>query len=149
MLHYRQALKINPNQVDTHYYQAHALAQTGRRDEAVQHLRQVLRIKSDNVAATNDLAWILATDINPTFRDVNEAVLLAEHACELTTNAVTLCLDTWQRLTQKPGGSTTLPQSVLVTWRQPEAKKFVMHMENTLKLHESGRMFHESVGTQP
>ncbi|MGD0745899.1 MAG: tetratricopeptide repeat protein [Verrucomicrobiota bacterium] len=58
--------------------------QTGDSRQAVSQFRRVLLLNPDEVAALNNLAWILATCPDDGVRDGNEAVQCAERACRLT-----------------------------------------------------------------
>jgi len=48
----------------------------------------------DDAASLNALAWILASDSDPSIRNPAEAVRLAERACELTGRKSAALLDT-------------------------------------------------------
>ena len=61
-----------------------ALAHLQRTREAMSHYASALLIQQDLPAALDGLAWILATDANPQFRNGTEAVRMSERACELT-----------------------------------------------------------------
>ena len=54
--HYEQALRIQPDFAQAHYYLGIALEQTGKFREAAGHYEQALRIKPDYAAARNALA---------------------------------------------------------------------------------------------
>lgn len=56
---------------------------TGKLTAAVQLYDRALAAWPDNYVANNNLAWILATSANESFRDGPRAVRLAEHACKL------------------------------------------------------------------
>jgi spermidine synthase len=51
---------------------------SGRPDEAARHYRETLRLDAIHSAATNNLAWLLATSRDPSVRNPDEAVLHAE-----------------------------------------------------------------------
>jgi len=52
--------------------------------EAVEHLKESVRLKPNQPDVLNDLAWILATHRDDGVRNPNEAVRFAEDACALT-----------------------------------------------------------------
>jgi len=79
--------------------QAHAalrrilLTLAGESDTA-QHLRDIAVIAPDSPRMLDELAWILATHPAAEARDGNQAVKLAERACELTERKIPALLDT-------------------------------------------------------
>jgi Flp pilus assembly protein TadD len=79
----REALRLRPD-TDARLLLATLLYQTRKFPEAIAEYRQVLRVKSDQPEALNNLAWLLATCSNERMRDGAEAVRLAEHACRLS-----------------------------------------------------------------
>jgi tetratricopeptide (TPR) repeat protein len=66
----------------------------GKIEEAIQHYRQALAVDSNNPAALNNLAGILATASRPELRNGEEAVQLATKAVELTDCRMPLIIDT-------------------------------------------------------
>jgi tetratricopeptide (TPR) repeat protein len=92
--HLFEAVKIRDDSEDGHYYLASALARQGRMPEAVVHFRAVLRAQPEHAAALNELAWILATERDPSLRNVPEAIRLGTRACELSAHTNAAYLDT-------------------------------------------------------
>jgi tetratricopeptide (TPR) repeat protein len=84
MEHYRNALELKPQLDTTHYVLGQALLLKGRRDDAIAEFRAALAVNPESPAALNDLAWILATDPDPSARNGSEAVTLGERTCSLT-----------------------------------------------------------------
>ena len=66
----------------------------GKFNEAVWHLKKALQIEPDQVEPMNNLAWILATNKEDRIREPDEAIRLAEKACELTNQKRPDFLDT-------------------------------------------------------
>src|SRR5207249_808046 len=93
IVQYEELLKTTPADAAWHHWLATALARERRFDEARGHFEISLRLKPDNPAALNDLAWLLTAE-NIARRNVAEGVHLAERACELTTNREPMYLDT-------------------------------------------------------
>ena len=60
------------------------LRHTGKTREAMSGFAAALLALPDYPDALDGLAWILATDVNPDFRNGTEAVKMAERACTLT-----------------------------------------------------------------
>jgi tetratricopeptide (TPR) repeat protein len=91
---FERALQISPSLVEAHYYLGMALAMKGRRAEGLAHWRQALRKEPDNVQVLNETAWVLATAPEAALRNGSEAVSLAEHAVELTSEREPVVLGT-------------------------------------------------------
>src|SRR5438093_9496516 len=60
--HYREAVKLNPEDEDTHYNLALGLARQGNRDAAKEQYLEALRIYPDYAEAHNNLGNLLVTD---------------------------------------------------------------------------------------
>src|SRR5262249_30292119 len=72
-----------PRHGPTHGYLARSLMALGRAADAIWEYRRAIELKPDSKRASNDLAWILATSVDPRFRDPHRAVELARKATEL------------------------------------------------------------------
>jgi tetratricopeptide (TPR) repeat protein len=92
--HCRAALLIRPNNSDCHTILAIALDEKGQPAEAIQNYEKALEISPQSVSALNNLAWLLATCSNASFRNGARAVQLALHADQLSGNANPLVLRT-------------------------------------------------------
>jgi tetratricopeptide (TPR) repeat protein len=82
--HFSEAARLAPQNVTYRVHLAEALYSLGRAPEAIAQYREVLKRSSDAADALNNLAWILATNPKAEVRDGQEAVRLAERACQLT-----------------------------------------------------------------
>jgi tetratricopeptide (TPR) repeat protein len=81
--HLKIALRLAPKN-STRMSLAGLLCQTSDYRSATEQFRQVLSFEPDNVAALNNLAYVLAGCPDDSIRDGDEAVKLAERACGLT-----------------------------------------------------------------
>jgi tetratricopeptide (TPR) repeat protein/mono/diheme cytochrome c family protein len=88
--HYRRALAGHPEDAETHFRLGRVLTQIRRRAEAVIEYRQALGVRPNLASALLDLAWLLATAPEPTLRDPNEAVALAQRAMPGTDHPIVL-----------------------------------------------------------
>ncbi len=61
-------------------------ADNHRLSEAINHYRRVLAVDTNSVPAMSGLSWLRATASDPRLRNGDEAVRLAERACQLTQN---------------------------------------------------------------
>lgn len=78
--HFRRALEIEPDHFNASLNLAFALDRQGKTREALALWRDALRRQPEAVplGVRNRCAWILATDADPTIRNAQEAVALAE-----------------------------------------------------------------------
>jgi tetratricopeptide (TPR) repeat protein len=81
--HYLVALRFQPD-VETRLNLAALLYQNGDAHGAVDQFQLVLQTEPDHIGALNNLAWLLATCSDGSVRNGSNAVVYAEHACELT-----------------------------------------------------------------
>ena len=78
--HFLRAVELEPASASIRYDLARALDQQGRTEEAIQQYQAVVRMDATDADACNDLAWILATAENPSYRNAGQAVELARRA---------------------------------------------------------------------
>jgi len=92
---YEQLLTTDPSDSARRVKLAALLARTDQLPDAVRHYRLAIESPGEHwVPAANDLAWILATDPRPQFRDGPEAVRLAEEACQRVGYKSAAAIDT-------------------------------------------------------
>jgi tetratricopeptide (TPR) repeat protein len=90
--HYRDALRLDGRHADSHYGLALAFRARGDIAEAVSHYREALQSVPDWRDVQIELAWLLATSTDPSTRNPEAAVSLAERAVRSTA------VPTWQAL---------------------------------------------------
>jgi len=83
--HFERALALSPDAVDAHYFLGKALVMSGKGEEGLANWKQALSRDPDNLQVLNDTAWVLATSSEPTLRNGDAALPLAEHAVQLTS----------------------------------------------------------------
>ncbi len=91
---YRQALEVNPNDAQAHYFFGLTLHQQGKDQEALDHWREALRVQPDQVVILLQSAWVLATSPDASVRNGDEAIALAERAVQLSNVRTLTLLDT-------------------------------------------------------
>ena len=84
IVHFKEALRLDPNSAPAHYILARALTGAGTIDQAVTHLEETLRIKPDWPDPMNNLARLSITHKKAEFYNPSKALQLAEQACKLT-----------------------------------------------------------------
>jgi tetratricopeptide (TPR) repeat protein len=82
--HLEQALKLESDDHLAHHYLALALTRQRRYVEAAEHYAAAIRVAPDYHPAYDRLARLRAAHSDPRLRDGQEAVRLAEAACEMT-----------------------------------------------------------------
>jgi tetratricopeptide (TPR) repeat protein len=92
--HYRQAIDSNPDYPDAHNNLANTLAGQGKWDDAAREYREALRLRPDWPAPLNQLARLLMLTPQSDPRNSEEAVQLAERACQQTRRRDPDMLDT-------------------------------------------------------
>ncbi|MFC1498845.1 fused MFS/spermidine synthase [Verrucomicrobiota bacterium] len=97
-MHYSRAVRLNP---EKEYYRI-ALSgmayRLGKVKTAVKNYRHILEINPDSAGVMHNLAWILATSKDPEIYNIQEAVRLAEKACEVTGGRDPRMLDTLKKI---------------------------------------------------
>jgi tetratricopeptide (TPR) repeat protein len=90
--HCRAALLIRPDNPDCHTTLAIALDEKGHFAEAIQHYERALWISPQSVSALNNLAWLLATCSDASFRNGARAIQLAGQADQISGGSNALVL---------------------------------------------------------
>jgi Flp pilus assembly protein TadD len=83
--HFELALQIEPKMVRARYYLGVALVTKGQVAQGLAQWRGALRDDPDNIRVLNDAAWLLATSPDAGLRNGGEAMRLATHAAQLTS----------------------------------------------------------------
>ncbi len=91
---YNRSLERKPDDPLAHLGLANIYAAEGRMNDYISQLNEVVRLNPDDIETLNNLAWVLASDPHPENRDGARAVMLAEHACELTKYQGTVLIGT-------------------------------------------------------
>jgi tetratricopeptide (TPR) repeat protein len=90
--HFRAALLIRPDDPDSHAVLALTLEEKGQLREAIKHYEKAVEIAPQSVPALTNLAWLLATCADGSYRNGGKALELARQADQLSrgTNALVL-----------------------------------------------------------
>ena len=91
---FREAVRARPDDEDALYNLASTLTLRGEFTEAITLYRRVLELLPDSPEPFAELGWLLATHPDPTPREVQEAIGLAEHAARLTSRQDARVLNT-------------------------------------------------------
>jgi tetratricopeptide (TPR) repeat protein len=143
--HYRESARLDPNDSEVHINWGVILEGQEHFGEAVTHYREALRIKPDYYPALNNLAWVLATCPDASFRDGDRAVELAKRAAEMAGLEDAALLDTLAAAHAEAGQFREA-----VRWQQKAVELAPQQQKNSLRqrleLYNSGKPFHNASG---
>ncbi len=150
--HFIKALQLNPSFTAARYNLAQALAENNKIDEAIIHFREILRIDPDLVAPMNNLAWLLATHKESEFYNPQEAVRIAERACELTEYSRIDSLDTLAAAYASAGRfseAVTIAEKALYLSQSSGHNRLTEQIQNRLSLYKTSRGYVETLPHLP
>jgi len=126
--------------------------ESGQNSAAINHYQRVLELDTNSVIALNNLAWLLATASDPQLRNGNEAVRLAEQACQLTHYREAALIETLAAAYAEAGrfndAVTTAGKARAVAQEQGQ-KEIAARNEQYLELYKSGRAYHQEARPPP
>jgi Tfp pilus assembly protein PilF/thiol-disulfide isomerase/thioredoxin len=79
-----RAVRDAPDSIEARFTLAMAHQVAGQASEAVDRYRELLARRPDMLDVANNLSWLLATHHDPSIRNVQEALRLAQLACQTT-----------------------------------------------------------------
>jgi len=145
--HYQKALQIDPNISGTYYNLANIYFQQGKIPLAIENYKQILTIEPDSAKAMNYLAWIMAAFNEEEFHNPQQAIKLAEHACELTNYKNADFLDT---LSLAYAAAGKFPQAIetaqlaLKIAQDSNQNDAAQKIRKSLSLYQAGESYKES-----
>ena len=145
--HYRKALQINPDFVSAHNNLALALMEQGKFDEALRHFREIRRLKGDLPEALAGIACILATHPEGQKRNPKQAIVLGEHAVELSNHKNARFFDILAMAYASEGRfdqAVTTAQKALSLTSAVDADKPDKAIEQRLELYKQGKPYLQS-----
>lgn len=92
--HYQKAISVRPDYGEGYSHLGSAYLLAGRFVEAKEQYQKTLSLTPRSVVARNNLAWLLATCADPSLRDTQRAIQLAEEADQLANGKSSLVLHT-------------------------------------------------------
>jgi tetratricopeptide (TPR) repeat protein len=145
--HCRAALLIRPDNADCHTILAIALDEKGKSAEAIQHYEKALEISPQSVSALNNLAWLLATCSDASFRNGTRAIQLAQQADQLSGGTSVLVLRTLAAGYAEAGQFGKAIESARAATRVAQMqgdKSLAGQVEQDIALYELGLPYHEA-----
>jgi Flp pilus assembly protein TadD len=144
----RSAVALTSADVRSHVILAQALVRVPGNDaEAADELRRALRIAPDDREALNELAWLLATSVEPGVRRGSEAESLAFRLATLTGGRDPNLLDTQaaaQAAAGRTGAAAATARQALELAERAGAETLAVAIRGRLASYERGRAWVDS-----
>ena len=147
ILNLRRALALHPDLINIPRALAVSLDLQGKAREAIPFYRATLRLDPDSVLALNNLAWLLAANADPELRNGEEAVRLAERACELTHYDRAMVVGTLAAAYAEAGRFDEAAATANTACKLAQTKgdqKLIAKNRKLLELYRASKPFHES-----
>lgn len=149
--HFRRALAIEPGHVRGSLNLGFVLDRQGQTHEALALWRDALRRQPEEVPSgvRNRCAWILATDADPTIRNAQEAIALAEQAVRDSGGKNPGCLDSLAAAYAAAGRFAEAVQVAQSALSQAAARgdtKLADALQKRIKLYQAGSPYRDSRG---
>ena len=140
----RKNVKLAPGSARDHSLLGALLTRSGPFDEAISHLEAAMKANPRDLSTANNLAWLLATCPDATYRDGARAVILAERVCELTRHNVPGLLDSLAAAYAETGRFDKAVATVLkAIGHARKGKTPTSTMEARLLLYRARRAYHQ------
>ncbi len=147
-----EALKIKPNNPSIHRRLGDIMTQQGKFKEAIQYYREAYRLNPESYNIANKLAWTLATSPAPELRNAEEAVKLAEFACEKTKHNNPIILDTLAAAYAEAGrfqDAIKTSQKALALAQSKKQQDLANDINNRIDLYKAHKPFYENEKMKP
>ncbi len=135
----RAELKLGMISTDNHQF-----------SDAINHYQRVLELDTNSVPALNNLAWLRATAPDPNLRNGDEALRLAERACQITKYKEAFLIGTlaaaYAELGRFTNAVTASEQACAAALAQGQ-KEVADANTQMLELYKSGRPYHQEAQT--
>lgn len=140
------AAALSPADPNIRVKLATALSALGDTAGAISEYQTALRLKPDDLTALNNLAWIRAASYRTEFRNGNEAVALAQKACELSMNSQAFLLGTLAAAYAEAGRFTEAVETAKTardTARAAGQDEIAAANERLMQTYQKGKAFHD------
>jgi hypothetical protein len=127
---------------------ARAAMKNGDLTDAVSHEEQALALNADSVEALNNVAWLRATAPDARLRNGDEAVRLAQRACELTRQQDPVPLSTLAAAYAETGQfdeAVATVQTAIVLAQQGGGTGFVDKLRQCLQLYMAHKPYRQEI----
>ena len=147
VIHLKNTIELDPDYASAYLVLGQILSQQGRMNEAAENFRQVLRLEPDHIEILNALAWMLTVHKSADFHDPNEAIGLAERACELTGYEQPAVLDTLACAYAASGrfseAIATAEKALELARSKEQDQHIIDSIQNNLNLFQAGKPYYE------
>ena len=138
---------INHKEVSAEVYEnlGTAQLQLGRYEAAIQNWSKVVQLDPNNANILNNLAWLLATSDDMSFRNPDRAIELAKRACELTGYEDPYKLDTLAAAyaaADRFDEAVMTAQQAVNNAKDSDKEEIVSEIQNRLGLYQKGQPYH-------
>jgi tetratricopeptide (TPR) repeat protein len=150
MVLFQTLLKVHPDDADANYVLGVIFLQKREVHQALDHLQASLKSQPDHAGACGALAWVLATSPDPTIRNGNKAVELAQQANVLSGGTNPMVLGTLAAADAEAGhfpeAVATARQALQLAEVQNNAgaTALVTALQAQLKSYEAGSPFRDA-----
>ena len=147
MDHYKKALELNPKAGVLHYKLGLLFLEEKELDEAVNCFTEAMEAKPNWFEPMNNTAWLMATHKEAGFYNPQQAVRLAEKACEFTNYENVDMLDTLSVTYASAGRfveAIAAAEKALEMALSSERIKLAEEIRKHLSLYKAGKPYVES-----
>jgi len=144
--YFARAASLDPQDAELQGRLAAVLAVQGRAREAVIAYQAALRLNPDWPVALRDLAWLLATNPDPSIRNGAEAVKLAEHANALAKTPDPRLLEALDAAYAEAGrfeDAIRTAEKVRDLAAAAKEQDVAVHAAQRIALYKAGKPYHE------
>jgi tetratricopeptide (TPR) repeat protein len=143
---FAHALEVTEENHIAHAFLGAAYAERGQLAQTISHYREALRIRPDFMTVANNLAWLVATARDPSLRDPELAVSLAERAAALSAAPDPSVLDTLAAAyaaAGRYGEAARVAEQALEAAGPAAPAGFADQVRSRLALYRAGRPYRE------
>ena len=141
-----EAARLEPGTLSTYSRLGLVFTLQGKTQQALDFYRDSLERQPDDERTCNNLAWLLATNPDPQFRNGAEAVKWAENACVLTHYQTTVYLGTLAAAYAEAGRfqeAITTARKAVALARTNGQKDLEQANQRLLELYQAGHPYRE------
>jgi len=149
---FETALKLDPTYGPAHNGIASALHRQGRLAEAIAEYERAIYLRPESAGILSNLAWMLATCSDPSLRDGQRALALAQRADRLSGGAnprILRSLAAAYAEVNQFGQAAKTARHALDLWLQDGESSFTGALRREISLFDAGRPYHESGRSAP